>query len=85
MFCRKSVLVTRHQDLCQVDPTCDNAEIPKLSSEIGRFGGFLHILPLAAFGRPNSTKCIQNCHFEAVWALPSVKFFNPVTVTGCLC
>ena len=33
---------------------CDNAEIPKLSSEISRFGGFLHILPLAAFGRPNS-------------------------------
>jgi hypothetical protein len=54
VFCRKSVLVTRHQDLCRVDPTCDKAEIPKLSSEIGRFGGFLHILPLAVFGRPNS-------------------------------
>jgi hypothetical protein len=53
VFCQKSVLVMHHQDLCGVDSTCDKAEIPKLSSEISRFSGFLHILPLTAFSHPN--------------------------------
>jgi len=27
-----------------------------------------------------ATKCIQNCHFEAIWALPSVKFSRSLAV-----
>jgi hypothetical protein len=66
----------RHQDLCRVDPTYENAEIPKLSSEIGRFGEFLHILPLAAFGRPNSP---QNASKIAI-----LRLFGPYRVSDFL-
>jgi hypothetical protein len=65
VFCWKSVFVTCHQGLCWVDPTCDKAKIPKLSSEISHFSAFLHSLPLTAFGCQNSPqKCMQNCHLR---------------------
>jgi hypothetical protein len=81
----KSVLVMHHQGLCQVDPTCDKTEIPKFSSEVGRFGMFLYFLPPAAKGCPNS---LQNASKTVILRLVrpyKCQNFYLVTVTGHWC
>jgi hypothetical protein len=55
VFCRKSVLVTHHQGLCRIDPTCNKAEKGRNSAQISAVSaGNCVFLPLAAFGRPDS-------------------------------
>jgi hypothetical protein len=85
VFCRKSVLVTRHQGLCRIDPMCDKAEKGRNTKIQPRFRQFRQVfafLPLAAFGRPDSP---QNASKTARSGLTECRKFYFITVTGRLC
>ena len=65
VFCRKSVLVTRHQGLCRIDPMCDKAEKGRNSEIQPRFRPFRRVFAFFAsrgLWPPRfTTKCIKNC------------------------
>ena len=92
VFCRKSVLVTCHQGLCQIDPMCDKAKIPKFSPDFGRFSRYLHFSASCGLWPPwFTTKCIKNCPFRPysvenfTWSRSlaiCVELIQRVTVTG---
>jgi hypothetical protein len=79
VFCRKSVLVTRHQGLC---PTCDKAEKGRNTEIQPRFRPFRRVFAFFASPPRFTTKYIKNCPFGPYRVC---RKFYLVTVTGRLC